>query len=162
MTALYSELRDLGLIIDRLADNVPVLTACSLVARVFLPRCQNHHFRHIRFYLSDYQCAGFFADKCPLVEELPSFKFGNGDYVGLERIPSEPRPCHPHTRYQLDPFSYGLRLTGVYRPVRGSEGLVPKKNKMDTADTVICALTYSRRMLDMCTRLQKAVQLYGR
>ncbi len=67
MAALYSELYDL--IIDHLAGDTPALTACSLVSRAFLPRCQHHLFRHITFYPGDGRCARFFADKAPLVEE---------------------------------------------------------------------------------------------
>ncbi|SJK99162.1 uncharacterized protein ARMOST_02450 [Armillaria ostoyae] len=72
MASLYSELYDL--IIDHLADDPTALTACSLVSRVFLPRCQHHLFRHITFYPSDNRCARFFADKAPLVEELTIFE----------------------------------------------------------------------------------------
>ncbi|KAK0435297.1 hypothetical protein EV421DRAFT_1247021 [Armillaria borealis] len=72
MASLYSELYDL--IIDHLADDTPALTACSLVSRAFLPRCQHHLFRHITFYPSDNRCARFFADKGPLVEELTIFE----------------------------------------------------------------------------------------
>ncbi|PBK60748.1 hypothetical protein ARMSODRAFT_965875 [Armillaria solidipes] len=72
MAALCSELYDL--IIDHLADDIPALTACSLVSRAFLPRCQHHLFRHVTFYPSDTRCARFFADKAPLVEELTIFE----------------------------------------------------------------------------------------
>ncbi|KAK0237412.1 hypothetical protein EDD85DRAFT_830063 [Armillaria nabsnona] len=72
MASLYSELYDL--IIDYIADDTPTLTACSLVSRAFLPRCQHHLFRHITFYPDNNRCAQFFADKAPLVEELTIFE----------------------------------------------------------------------------------------
>ncbi|PBK60731.1 hypothetical protein ARMSODRAFT_688309 [Armillaria solidipes] len=72
MAALYSELYDL--IIDYLADDTPTLTACSLVSRAFLPRCQHHLFRHITLYPGNNRCARFFADKAPLVEQLTIFE----------------------------------------------------------------------------------------
>ncbi|KAK0193166.1 hypothetical protein F5146DRAFT_1000262 [Armillaria mellea] len=72
MAALYSELYDL--IIDYLADNTSTLTACCLVSRAFLPRCQHHLFRHVTFYPDNTRCARFFADKAPLVEELTIFE----------------------------------------------------------------------------------------
>ncbi|KAK0237391.1 hypothetical protein EDD85DRAFT_542272 [Armillaria nabsnona] len=72
MAFLYSELYDL--IIDHLVDDIPALTACSLVSHAFLPRCQHHLFRHITFYPGDGRCARFFADKAPLVEELTIFE----------------------------------------------------------------------------------------
>ncbi len=72
MASLYSELYDL--IIDYIADDTPTLAACSLVSRAFLPRCQHHLFRHVTFYPDDNRCAGFSADKAPLVEELTIFE----------------------------------------------------------------------------------------
>ncbi len=72
MAPLYSELYDL--IIDYLADDPTALTACSLVSRVFLPRCQHHLFQHITFHPGNNQCADFFEDKAPLVEELTIYE----------------------------------------------------------------------------------------
>ncbi|KAK0209454.1 hypothetical protein IW262DRAFT_1468711 [Armillaria fumosa] len=63
-----SELYDL--IIDRFADDVRALTACSLVARAFLPRCQHHLFRYITFYPGDNRWAQFLVDKALRVKEL--------------------------------------------------------------------------------------------
>ncbi|SJK99167.1 uncharacterized protein ARMOST_02455 [Armillaria ostoyae] len=85
MAALYSELYDL--IIDHLAEDVPALTACSLVSRAFLPRCQRHLFRHITFYPGDNRCAQFFTDKGPLVEELTIYERRlSGDKVSLRKV----------------------------------------------------------------------------
>ncbi|PBK90904.1 hypothetical protein ARMGADRAFT_282146 [Armillaria gallica] len=72
MASLCPELYDL--IIDYLADDTPALTACSLVSRVFLPRCQYHLFCHITFHPGNSRCARFFADKAPLVQKLTIFE----------------------------------------------------------------------------------------
>ncbi len=72
MASLHPELYDL--IIDHLADVTPMLTACSLVSRVFLPRCQHHLFQHITFHPCKNRCVDFFEDKAPLVEELTIYE----------------------------------------------------------------------------------------
>ncbi|KAK0490185.1 hypothetical protein EDD18DRAFT_1334735 [Armillaria luteobubalina] len=213
--SLYSELY------DHLRDDIPVLTARSVVSRAFLPRSQHHLFRHITFYLDDGQCARFFVDKAPLIEELAIFERrlpndrgmrtdawarGVAESVTSARLAGESQILRPPTR-EAD----ALPLRGIISPEnmrelvflvtsevdgwmscshelfnraprleretlldwRGTHqnvepymdryeirrALVPKNTKVDAVDTAICALDWTRRMLDPGTPLERRLLL---
>ncbi|KAK0479337.1 hypothetical protein IW261DRAFT_1564726 [Armillaria novae-zelandiae] len=125
MATLYSELYDL--IIDYLVDDTPALTACSLVSRVLLPRCQHHLFRHITFYPGDNRCARIFADKALLVEELTIYERrlpgdkGMRTDVGTEALP---RMLPLLVSLRRAKFSGQMYLDAMHRVWTGVQGVL--------------------------------------
>ncbi|KAK0435298.1 hypothetical protein EV421DRAFT_1247099 [Armillaria borealis] len=127
MAALYSELYDL--IIDYLADDTPALTACSLVSRVFLPRCQHHLFRHVTFYPGDSRCARFFVDKAPLIEELTIFERRLPGNEGMRTdawTNALPRVLPLLVSLRRVKFSGQMYLDARHRVRSGMQGLLPQ------------------------------------
>ncbi|KAK0203310.1 hypothetical protein DFS33DRAFT_784380 [Desarmillaria ectypa] len=134
MPSLYSELYEL--IIDYLVDDLTALAACSLVSRMFIPRCQHHLFRHVTFYPppphseSDSRCEEFlrlFADKARLVECLTIFERRLPDDKGMrtdawtEALPGVMPLLVSLKRVR---FSGQMHLDGRHRVRMGVQGVL--------------------------------------